>query len=168
MKYFTLLSLVVAFCSCSVYSTNTVHLTGFEDKGQLAISGAAGYGINLQLAYAVTNNFGSMANYMNNTQTVKINEITKKGSGNLIELGASNFYKGDSKMKVEVLGGYGLGKIIVAKFIDIDSEKLSTNGHKIFLQPSIVYSTKNSFLTDIFGQFFQFCHYLCLSRSFRC
>lgn len=132
----------VVFSSCAVYAPNTVNVPGLSNKGELAGSIAGGNGLNIQGAYAVSSNIGIMVNYMNTQQLVETDNIKRDGSGNLLEGGIGYFYNTDSKLRLEIYGGYGAGKVDITK-TDNNSRKFSTNANRIFLQPSVGMASKN-------------------------
>ncbi|HMP31397.1 MAG TPA: hypothetical protein PKD85_17475 [Saprospiraceae bacterium] len=142
MKYLSILLLYIISSSCAVYAPNSLNVTGFSDRGQIALSANAGNGINLQAAYALTNNIGAMVNYMNTNQIVESDGVKRDGSGNLLEAGLGYFKNTKDNFRMEVFAGYGQGSVNITK-TNADTRNFSTNANRLFLQPSIGYAHTN-------------------------
>jgi hypothetical protein len=142
MRVIFFLSIIIFVSSCAVYAPNAVNVSGFNKKGQLAVSASVGNGVNVQGAYALTDNIGAMVNYMNITQIVETDNVKRDGSGNLLEAGIGYFKNTDDNVRMEIFAGFGQGSVNIAK-TDNGTRNFSTNANRLFIQPSIGYASKN-------------------------
>jgi hypothetical protein len=115
-----------------------------NNKGEFQISGILGTGnLELQTAYAITNNIGIMVNgsYFNEDREIKIDdEVTEITlTHNLIEAGVGYFTKLGGLGKFEVFAGGGVGSVpanfreITYVFDGTQTDKMT----KFFVQPSV-------------------------------
>lgn len=139
----TLAVLWLSSCKTAYYPT-THNSPMLNNKGEFQISGILGTGnLELQTAYAITNNIGIMVNgsYFNEDREIKIDdevsEITL--THNLIEAGMGYFTKFGGLGKFEVFAGGGVGNVpanyreITYVFDGTQTDKMT----KFFVQPSV-------------------------------
>ncbi len=138
----TLLVIVVALLtSCkTAYYPKGYNSPMFNNKGEIQLSGVLGVGnIELQTAYAATDNIGVMLNASTFNETREVDEQTFDEQRNLIEAGVGYYGKFGTMGKFEVFGGGGLGSI-PADFRDVsytyDGTQTATMTN-FFIQPAI-------------------------------
>ncbi|MDD4384020.1 MAG: hypothetical protein PHD06_02445 [Bacteroidales bacterium] len=130
-------------CKTAYYPT-THNSPMLNNKGEFQISGILGTGnLELQTAYAITNNIGIMVNgsYFNEDREIKIDdEVTEITlTHNLIEAGVGYFTKLGGLGKFEVFAGGGVGSVpanfreITYVFDGTQTDKMT----KFFVQPSV-------------------------------
>lgn len=143
LTLFFLALLWLSSCKTAYYPT-THNSPMLNNKGEFQISGILGTGnLELQTAYAITNNIGIMVNgsYFNEDREIKIDdevsEITL--THNLIEAGVGYFTKFGGLGKFEVFAGGGVGNVpanfreITYVFDGTQTDKMT----KFFVQPSV-------------------------------
>jgi hypothetical protein len=165
MKLYTILLLaIISATSCThiYYSPNTANTPLFKEKGETRINGMYSTGLNsefnggeLQLAHAVSKNFGVMLNGMFASKEEKVDDwgfnqnwsVTndyhkENGKGSYLEVAGGFFKPLDEKKKWigEIYAGVGFGGITNEYELG-DYSKVNHN--KIFLQPSIGYRSKH-------------------------
>lgn len=144
IKFFVTGILLISIFSCSPeYLPNMASTPLFEDKGELQANVGAGIsGTDAQLAYAVTDHIGVMANTSFRSQT---NDTTDDfHRHNFAEFGAGYYTNIAQNATISVYGGYGLGN--VKSKVDnnlIDNDVTDADFNRIFLQPSIGVTTKH-------------------------
>lgn len=139
----TLAVLWLSSCKTAYYPT-TPNTPMLNNKGEFQISGILGTGnLELQTAYAITNNIGVMVNgsYFNEDREIETDdeatEITL--THNLIEAGVGYFTKFGGLGKFEVFAGGGVGNVpanfreITYVFDGTQTDKMT----KFFVQPSV-------------------------------
>ncbi len=145
-KYFLGFIVMATFTSCKVAYFPTTHNSPMlSNKGEFQASGIIGAGnLELQTAYAVTDNIGVMLNgsYFSDKREISLDEdITKDitEQRTLIEAGAGYFTKIGGSVILEVYGGGGIGKVPGDfRYVDYTYDGSQTASmSKIFLQPAI-------------------------------
>jgi len=144
IKYLITGSLLLSFFSCSPeYLPNMASTPVFEDKGEIQANIGAGIsGTDAQLAYAVSDHIGVMANTSFRSQTSDTTDDFHKH--NFAEFGAGYYTKIAEKATISVYGGYGFGN--VKSKVDnnlIDNDVTDADFNRIFLQPSIGVTTRH-------------------------
>ena len=148
-----LLIFVGIFASCSPeYIPNMVNSPVFSNKGEFQGTVATGTSnFDALLGYAITDNIavianGSFANESNDTT----DEFHKHA---IIEGGAGYYKKISSIARMEVFGGYGVGKIQTLEDVGfITDDKVDVTFNRIFIQPGIGAATDffdGSFVTRV-------------------
>jgi len=135
--YLVLASLLFASCK-TVYHPNTVNTPLLSQRGELRAYADPG---NVQLAYAVSDHLGLMANGYFVREQTESNSI--RGNGGLIEAGLG-YYRPLGSFIFETYAGAGRGSV---EFREIRQEngtsvtrEFSAGGTRFFLQPSIGYA----------------------------
>lgn len=158
MKYYAyLLALAAITASCThvYYAPNTANAPLLSEKGETRINAlysAGGVsefsGGELQVAHAISKNFGLMVNGMAVSRSDEITDWdfnsgttgshTEKGNGSYIEFAGGYFKALDRSKKIifETYGGLGTG---TAKNDYDFGDHSKVNSTKIFIQPSIGY-----------------------------
>lgn len=160
MKYYaSLLALAAITASCThvYYAPNTANAPLLSKKGETRINAlysAGGVsefsGGELQVAHAISKNFGLMANGMAVSRSDEITDWdfysgttgshTEKGNGSYMEFAGGYFRTLDKNKKFvfETYGGFGVG---TAKNEYDFGDHSKVNSTKIFLQPSLGYKS---------------------------
>jgi hypothetical protein len=143
MKFFFLLVLVLLSSCAVVYHPNSCNLPMLSGKGEF--QGAASVTMsgqwNIQLANAVTDHVGVMANGMMYREKAD-NDIDQ---GSLFEVGAG-YYKNKKRFYYDVFAGYGIGRIDSKYETDLlTAAQTHTLGpfYRYFVQPGIAFKEKN-------------------------
>jgi opacity protein-like surface antigen len=137
-----LISLVFVTFSCSPeYLPNKVNTPLFEDKGEIQGSISRGIsGTDAQLAYAVTDHIGVMANTSFRSQTSDTTDNFHKH--NFVEFGAGYYSNVTDNAVFSIYGGYGFGD--VKSYTEnnlVDDNTTNADLHRIFIQPSFGVTT---------------------------
>lgn len=135
------LGTLLGFNSCkTVYEPNALNTPLFNNHGEFR---AYVDPSNVQLAYALTDHIGIMANGFRVTAETDNNTIS--GSGGLVEFGLG-YYKPMNGFIFETYAGGGMGKV---KFSENRQENnttvvrnFSSDGMRFFIQPSFGYAGK--------------------------
>ncbi len=138
---------ITTFYGCKpLYVPNVVNTPMFSNKNEFQAAvhfGTAGF--DPQLAYAVTNNIGIMANGSFEIFETTDTAVTFPHKHSFGELGIGYYTKLSGKQRFEVYGGYGIGNI---KFEDSDNNnnipfevKVKTN--RFFIQPAYGITTEH-------------------------
>jgi hypothetical protein len=144
LSFFTLSVVVSAIMSsCNVaYKASSLNTPLFSGKGELAVNASTG---NIQVAYAVQEHFGVMANGFFEREIVSNNETGEGGTGYCGELGAGYFTTvSDPNVIFEAYAGMGIGHLYLNNNYrdnndNIQKRTLDANGFKAFIQPAIGY-----------------------------
>ena len=137
-------SILVGLFSCSPeYLPNMASTPVFEDKGEIQANIGAGIsGIDAQMAYAVTDHIGVMANTSFRSQTSDTTDDFHKH--NFAEFGTGYYTNITKKATISIYGGYGFGNV---KSLDednlIDNDVTDADFNRIFLQPAFGVTTKH-------------------------
>ena len=160
--FFILISVVLINTSCVhvYYAPSNANSPLLSHKGEARVNGlyTTGWdsefdGGELQLAYAVTNHFGVMANGFTagKSEVVSDWEVMgdfgpspgghrEKGHGSYLELAGSYYKTFQEKFILEAYGGYGFGRVDN----DYGSGQTSRNRiSKIFVQPAVGCKIRN-------------------------
>ena len=150
MKYFLFflpLAAIAASCHHVYYAPNTPNIPMLTQKGETRInanyvSGADSEfeGAELQIAHAVKENFGLMANYFTASRSEAVDSYTESGKGSYFEAAAGYMKTLDPKKKwvTEFYGGLGFGSVKN----EYENRDFSNVGiTKLFLQPSLSYKS---------------------------
>jgi hypothetical protein len=137
-----LVSAILMVVSCSPeYLPNTINTPLFEDKGEIQANVGQGIsGTDAQLAYAVTDHIGVMANTSFRSQTSDTTDNYHKH--NFFEFGAGYYSSVSDNTVFSIYGGYGLGA--VKSYTEnnlIDNNTTDADLSRIFIQPSFGVST---------------------------
>jgi hypothetical protein len=155
MKNYTKLSFYTFFISAfvlqscrTVYTPTAVSVPLLQEKGEIRAYISP---TNAQVAYAVTDHLGVIANgrFSNWEVTTTINDKTDNYNSKLtdVEIGAGYLAKSAKGLIFEGYGGLGFAS---ANFTDVDAnkqplgEKFTSTGFKAFVQPNIGF-TSNGF-----------------------
>ncbi len=108
---FGLLAVTLLFSSCkSTYLPNTRNVPLFREANEVMITVAAASGVDVQAAYAVTDNIAVMGNANANQSTYQTNDGEDyKRNYTFGELGLG-LYSRSRTARFELFSGYGLGK----------------------------------------------------------
>lgn len=133
---FLFAALVLNSCA-PVYVPTKNNVPLLSGKGEFQAYAGAGVGLNVQTAYALTDNIGVAANYL----YIESNN-DKKDTGFEHQAGeiAIGYYKNiQSNLTFEVYAGLGLGKGNAVQAPDIFSSTISASGEyqKYFIQPAV-------------------------------
>lgn len=126
-------------CSPVLYTTIGQNVPMLQKKGEIAVSGGAGYtnhaaGINAQFAAAVTDKIVVMSSYYS------LQADAASGGGNYFELGAGKYsYKPDTRFCSEFLFGMGFGSI---NNTGENQTFVNVNYIKPFIQPSFGFTSE--------------------------
>ena len=139
INYFLYLVLIFAvLSSCSPeYIPNMVNSPMFSNGGEFQATIATGTSnFDAQLGYAITDNIAVIANGSYADQT---NDTTDEFHKHLILEGGVGYYrKINPAARVEIFGGYGLGKIQTLEDYGIGGlDQVDVQFNRIFLQPAI-------------------------------
>lgn len=123
----------------TVYVPNTVNVPLLEQRHELRASLAAN---NAQVAYAVTDHVGLMANgFLESDDVDRAADSGQAGSGYLFEGGAGYFTSLPGHVVAETYGGVGLGHVQHDNWETSGGVRsdysFEASGLKLFLQPSI-------------------------------
>lgn len=126
----------------TVYAPNTVNTPLLDREGEVRATIDVG---NLQVAYALTNSIGLMANaYYHNSSGNDEDALNKgidlNGSGYLVEAGAGYYSREGGNLILEGYGGIGFGGVSINEKQSSGSsatDRFDANGVKLFLQPGI-------------------------------
>ncbi|MGE0088418.1 MAG: hypothetical protein AB7S50_02960 [Bacteroidales bacterium] len=132
-----LLSLIGIFNACSPeYIPNMVNTPVFSNKGEFQATVATGTSnFDAHLGYAITDNIAVIASGSYADQT---NDTTDEFHKHLILEGGLGYYKNlSSNGRVEIFGGYGIGRIQTLEENTLDNPITDVSFNKIFLQPGI-------------------------------
>ncbi|MFP4555339.1 MAG: hypothetical protein ACLFNU_00585 [Bacteroidales bacterium] len=139
---FALTSFVAVFLtSCkTAYYPKGYNSPMLNNKNEIQISGVLGIGnMELQTAYAATDNIGVMLNASTFRETREVDEQIFDERRNLIEAGVGYYGKFGTMGKFEIFGGGGLG-LIPADFRNVsytyDGTQIATMTN-FFIQPAI-------------------------------
>ena len=146
MASFVLAGTVLTSCRPNAYLPNTIHTPLLKEKGEIRATLNTS---NVQLAYAVTENIGIMANGQYSTMrqtTTSGNEAEKDVSTQTVgEIGVGYFSPFGANGVFEVYSGGGYGQVHIHSTLtgsavrDYD-RTLNTFATKFFLQPSLGFS----------------------------
>lgn len=126
-----LLAGTIIFASCrTVYAPNAVNMPLLQEKGEFKALIANN---NLQVATAVTDHIGIMANGFLNNYTS--DDKTFKNNGKGAEIGIGYFAHTDKRITYEAYGGAGLYNVRIRE--DNNTKTLDTDAVKYFVQPSV-------------------------------
>jgi len=143
---FSLIAITAASCRTIYYSPNSQNVPLLSEKNQLKVQGGVGYGEEAgraegQLAFALTNHLGLMANYARYSEK---GDSETLDNGQLMELGLGysqmifeNKENLDLKVIWDVYGGHGFGRATVYP----DNYEVSYTLNRTFLQPAIGFET---------------------------
>lgn len=121
----------MAFSSCrTVYAPNAVHTPLLQEKGEIKAAVSIS---NTQIAAAVSEHIGIMANGYLNRYTSDNKDFKNTGRGT--ELGIGYFNHTDQRLTYEAYAGAGLYRVIMKEAED--AKKFDTHAMKYFVQPSI-------------------------------
>ena len=121
----------VVFSSCrTVYAPNAVNVPLLQEKGEFKALIANN---NLQLATAVTNHVGIMANGYLNTYTSDDKSFKNNGKG--AEIGIGYFAHTDKRITYEAYGGAGLYNVQMREANN--TKTFDADAVKYFVQPSV-------------------------------
>lgn len=133
-----ILALLAAGACAPVYVPNVRNSPMFTKAKEFQISGQIGNGIEGQSAFAVTDHFGLMANYL------YINAADAEQEDNYIKHrffeGGVGYFSNKDDSFFELFAGYGRGKGTTFESYDIfGPQELAATGryHRYFLQPGI-------------------------------
>jgi hypothetical protein len=136
-----LVLLMVLFASCSPeYIPNMVNSPMFSNAGEFQATVATGTSnFDAQAGYAITDHIAIIANGSYADQT---NDTTDEFHKHLIVEGGLGYYqKINSAARMEVFGGYGVGKIQTLEDYGMGLDQVDVQFNRIFLQPAIGAST---------------------------
>ncbi len=136
-----LVLLMVLFASCSPeYIPNMVNSPMFSNAGEFQATVATGTSnFDAQAGYAITDHIAVIANGSYADQT---NDTTDEFHKHLIVEGGLGYYqKINSAARMEVFGGYGVGKIETLEDYGMGLDPVDVQFNRIFLQPAIGAST---------------------------
>jgi len=137
-RFLYLVFILVLFSSCSPeYIPNMVNSPMFSNAGEFqAIVATGTSNFDMQLGYAITDNIAVIANGSYADQT---NDTTDEFHKHLILEGGVGYYrKISSAARIEVFGGYGLGKIQTLEDYGIGGlDQVDVQFNRFFLQPAI-------------------------------
>lgn len=141
-------TLFLFFCSCSPnYIPNKVNSPLLEGKGDLrAIASVGTTGVDPQVAYAITNHIGIVAN--GSFLDWKEGDNTHFSSNRFGEAGAGYYTRLANILILEAYGGAGYGKLTLKS----ESYTEYNNFTRYFIQPAIGISTR-FFSTSVAGRF---------------
>ena len=155
-NFFKIISLPFLFYSCAIYTPTSINAPLFSEKGQAAISGTAGFGYNIQGAYAFSNHLAILGNISNYDigQTRHSGEyIIIKGNGKFNEVAIGYFTKKPDGTYLDIYGGFGklktkntlnyYGEIKEGERGIFYNPKYNINLHKYFIQPGMGWVGKN-------------------------
>lgn len=132
IRYFSLLlPISVFFCSCrTVYAPNALNVPLLQEKGEIKATLATN---NLQLAAAVSDHVGVMANGYLNAYTSDDKNFRNKGKG--VEVGVGYFGQTEHRITYEAYGGAGLYNVKIKE--DNNLKTFDADAVKYFVQPAI-------------------------------
>ncbi len=141
ISLFLVLPLIAAGTSCApAYIPNVANTPMFSNKGELQAAIYTGSsGIDPQLAYAVTDHFGIMAN--GSFRDTKDDE-DYHSRHNLIEVGGGYFTSIGYNARFEAFGGYGFGSLQSEYENELWSDYADVNHNKFFIQPGFGITSK--------------------------
>jgi hypothetical protein len=151
--HLVLFSIAIASCNHKYYAPNTANIPLLSEKGEIKINalystgaGSSFNGGELQLAHALTNHIGVMANGFAAYKSEIVHDwgpfhgpnSREKGYGSYLE-GAGGYFNSIGRNGiVEVYGGYGKGYSMNNYGFVAGSEMITrVNVSKVFIQPSI-------------------------------
>ncbi len=143
MKPLLILTLGISLItSCApVYIPNVANVPLLSQKGELQVAVHAGTaGIDPQVAYAITNTVGIMAN--GSFRDSKSSESNDFHNHNFGELGIGYYTQIDETGRFEVFSGFGLGETN-SQIISTFSNRVHAKYNKFFIQPSIGLTQKS-------------------------
>jgi hypothetical protein len=148
LSFGLLLIMLVSGCK-STYLPNTRNVSLFREAKEAMVTVAVASGVDVQTAYALTDNIGVMGNVNANQSTYQTNDgVDYKRNYRFGELGLGFFGKSRSA-RYELYGGYGLGQgtsyEALYLFIDAGTKAVVSTGkfNRIFLQPTIATNARN-------------------------
>ncbi|HAN18810.1 MAG: hypothetical protein A2X13_08085 [Bacteroidetes bacterium GWC2_33_15] len=148
LKLYALIIIISAtglMTSCSPeYIPNMVNTPVFSNKGEFQATVATGTSnFDAQLGYAITDNIAIIANGSFADQTNDTTDEFHKHT--IIEGGVGYYKKLANSGRIEVFGGYGMGKIKTYEENDLfDDDYTDISFNRIFIQPGV------GAVTDIF------------------
>jgi len=132
-------------CSCApAYVPNRVNTPLLTNKGELQVSVSFGTsGIDPQVAYALTDNIGLMANasFLDNTSDESSTSYSFHKHF-FIEFGPGYYRNLQNGFKFETFTGVGLGKINGEYDNILWTSRVDVKNTRFFLQPSFGYTSK--------------------------
>jgi hypothetical protein len=133
----TLVITILIFTSCApAYIPNVVNSPMFSNEGEFQGSVHTGLsGFDPQLAYAVTDHIGVMANGSFANWTSDSTDNFHKHQ--FFEAGLGYYTKVRTKGRLEVYGGYGFGKLETNSGSDLFLAYTKVNSSRVFIQPAI-------------------------------
>lgn len=143
--------LVACLSSCkSTYLPNTRNVSLFKEAKEAMITVAVASGLDVQTAYALTDNVGIMGNLNANQSTYQTNDgVDYNRNYRFGELGLGLF-GGNRAARYEVYGGYGLGQGTSYEGLYVFSNQVGAKAvvatgkfNRIFLQPSFGSNNRN-------------------------
>jgi hypothetical protein len=140
LKFFRFLFLSVLLGSCAqAYLPNVRNTPQFREAGEFQLGAYVGTGVDAQVAYAITDHLGMMAN--GSFATKKETDFTRQQQFGEIGIG---YFNANRNMRIELFGGYGLGKSTHSSqyyffFPQFGQQQLVTTGEyqRVFIQPGI-------------------------------
>jgi len=140
-KFFFFCLLFIIYSCSPEYLPNKINTPLFEDKGEIQGSVSRGIsGTDAQLAYALTDHIGVMANTSFNSQTSDTTDNFHKH--NFAEFGIGYYSNVTDNAVVSIYGGYGFGD--VKSYTEnnlIDNNTTDADLKRIFIQPSFGVTT---------------------------
>ncbi len=128
---------------CAItYVPNTVNTPMFSNKGEIQASAYVGSsGFDPQLAYAVSDHIGIMANgSFANHKSDSTTDYEKHKFG---EIGIGYYTKNGNNMTIEFFGGFGLGEIKSRSDAWLFTDESDIKSNRFFLQPAVGVSNTN-------------------------
>lgn len=131
------LSILCALASCApVYFPNTPNVPLHREKGEFQASARIGNGFELQSAYAISNNWGVMAN-----TNFLLNKSKENYRSLLFGEGGVGYFENLDHLVLECYAGAGLGASESQGDFTINGTTSTTRGngtfYKVFIQPSL-------------------------------
>ncbi len=137
MKKILFLALIATSCA-PVYIPNARNSPAFTKKGEFQASAQVGNGINGQVAFAPTSNFGIIGNYSYLKRSDYDNHPEDYSKHTFAEFGLG-YFKNSKSMFFEVFAGYGEGtgtSYDTYTFISTSSVSASGSYKRYFIQPA--------------------------------
>lgn len=132
-----------ALTSCApAYIANTRNVPMFAEANEFAGTVALSSGVDVQLAYSLTDHIGVMANANTVQQTLKPEGQESFKRNHVFGEGGIGYFSRTKKSRFELYAGYGMGSGTSYEsyfFFNMASEEAVTKGKysRIFIQPSL-------------------------------
>jgi hypothetical protein len=136
---------ILIYNSCApAYIPNVINAPMFSNKGEIQASVHLGFsGANPQLAYAVTDHIGIMANgSFLNVKSDESSAADFNHKSSFFELGSGYYSAFGSRFKFGAYGGAGLGKINAEYENSFWTSGVDVNCTRFFFQPTIGMTSK--------------------------